>query len=167
MSKRRHFQSYNDRNRVRLTGPDCVYCGEVANTVDHFPPLAVTSHGFLLPACSECNNFAGTRNPFDFRTRIERVKHKIKTKYRAALRIPHWYEEEIDELRGVTKLDVKRGKRLRERTISRIDWDVEAYLATLSTDPQDIANLLGPKPSIEMDAAPARGAAHERFTAAR
>ena len=39
-------------------GPDCAYCGSLADTLDHVRPLArggVTARENLVPACSGCN----------------------------------------------------------------------------------------------------------------
>jgi DNA invertase Pin-like site-specific DNA recombinase len=45
---------------VRSRGDQCVYCGERADSDEHFPPTSYRNLGYILPACRECNSFAGT-----------------------------------------------------------------------------------------------------------
>ena len=52
--------------RTRIPGDVCVYCGDAAQTMEHFPPKSVTSRGFLLPSCRECNVLAACEWSFDF-----------------------------------------------------------------------------------------------------
>lgn len=62
---------FTDERRVRLSGDWCVYCGQVAETVEHFPPKSYCLDGLLMPACKECNSLAGT----DWLTDVENL-HK-------------------------------------------------------------------------------------------
>jgi hypothetical protein len=56
------------------TGGRCVYCGGVANTIDHFIPWSnkeekaqVNWMRNLLPACKPCNLHKGNRMPAEYR----------------------------------------------------------------------------------------------------
>lgn len=48
------------RNEILAGSPPCIYCGDTANTVDHFPPritfaLKQRPKGLEFPACDACN----------------------------------------------------------------------------------------------------------------
>lgn len=62
-----------ERAELLLNNPRCVYCGGVATTADHVPPVSVFPDpsewvGELVPACKPCNSSKGAqlrsrRNP--------------------------------------------------------------------------------------------------------
>ena len=106
--------------RKRVDGRYCVYCGERATTDEHFPPVAHGLGGFIFPACSECNTFAGTAYARDFQRRAALVKRKIGERYR---------EVTLDMIlaRGEDQwLDTLRDEAARRR---RLDWSAEVYHA--------------------------------------
>lgn len=74
-----------DGLRVSILGSRCVYCGEPAEHMDHFPPRVLTRRGVLIPACAECNGFAGTAFPLEFHFRVQLVKEKIFFRYARVL----------------------------------------------------------------------------------
>ena len=78
--------------RKRLAGTRCIYCGEPTALEDHFPPHTFGTHGWLIPACRECNELAGTAYPTSFFRRVEHVKHKLRVRYRSVLSMPDWDE---------------------------------------------------------------------------
>ncbi len=59
--------THSTTGRIRVKGQSLRYCGETRLNLDHFPPKAVTSEGYLLPACHECNTALGDRHPQSFR----------------------------------------------------------------------------------------------------
>lgn len=119
------------RYRKRLNGHWCLYCGMVATTEDHFPPISYSLRGFLLPACSECNTFAGTSYPTNLAKRIEYVKERLKKKYRKILRMPVWTQDELNEMGYGLKTGIDQCQRNRRTAHGRIAWNAESYLASI------------------------------------
>lgn len=132
ISKRLNY----DANRIRLKGDMCVYCGEIASVVEHFPPVAMTNRGFKLPACQECNTFAADENPRDFERRVASVKSRIRRKNWKWLQIPEWSHEDLTELSPMMRREVINGLNKKARTLKRLDFDSLAYLAVIDTDDQ-------------------------------
>lgn len=57
------------RARVLKKEPNCLYCGEKAETADHFIPLArggEDTEANLVGACQPCNLAKGDRMPAEF-----------------------------------------------------------------------------------------------------
>jgi len=124
----------NNEFRTRLRGDFCVYCGEAATTVEHFPPRTDTKRGFLFPCCRECNSFAGTNYPRNLPSRIEHVKKKIKQSNKKYLCLPEWTAKEIRALSGNLRRMVNLGLAKKLAAQERIDFDSLAYLARIDTD---------------------------------
>lgn len=115
----------------------CVYCGEIADTIDHVVPRHLLERAgeigldlseifrfrdWVLPACRECNGFIGSRV---FKTLVERracAHATIRRKYAAYLRIPDWDEEELAEMGRIAQHDIRFGLAVRDRTRSRLAW---------------------------------------------
>jgi 5-methylcytosine-specific restriction endonuclease McrA len=63
----------------------CLYCGEPANTREHYPPVSrladymALGHDFyvIFGACSDCNSIAAAELDETIFDRIERIKDKI------------------------------------------------------------------------------------------
>lgn len=126
---KRHY--VDDRFRKRIYGSQCVYCGERPTTLDHFPPAVHCRAGFLLPACSECNMFAGDRWATNFPMRLKHVKDKIRLRYKRLLKTPAWAAEEIAELgysiaKSIGHFSLKTAV-LKER----LAWDGLSYVASI------------------------------------
>ena len=114
--------------RVRLRGDDCVYCGAVAESDEHFPPRSHTLCGFVLPACLECNAIASNVWPEDIVRRAEYVKAKLRTKYARELETPPWDAYELSELGPNMRREVQRWLRRIARVKERIAWNAVSYL---------------------------------------
>jgi hypothetical protein len=117
----------HDMLRVRLCGRFCVYCGDLANTEDHFPPASCTNSGFLLPCCKECNGFAGT----DFCKRAEMVKKKIEKKYKKILAMPEWDWEELRKIKANLRKEIKKCLEQKKSAQLRLAWSAESYLKNI------------------------------------
>lgn len=123
--------SFGDGFRLSIKGHHCVYCGEVANTEEHFPPKSYTMHGYKLPACSECNSLAGTAHPTNFEARSDYVKGKLRSKYSKHLSVPDWSDDEIEELNYNLREGVKVWKKQKQIIKDRLAWSVQSYLASI------------------------------------
>ena len=80
--------------------PRCHYCGVIATSIDHVPPLSVRAmlagSGAIenyaikdVPACHECNSAIGANAPFHLVDRKRIAKNHIRRKYARYLRIPN------------------------------------------------------------------------------
>lgn len=84
----------------------CYYCGQLAGTVDHVPPLSVYSalpnrdeyQPKLVSCCSECNSLLGASPLLTLGRRRVYIRKALKHRYRKILSAPDWSEEELDEL---------------------------------------------------------------------
>lgn len=60
-ASRAHYGRQYQKQRAALLAdePPCVWCGELADTADHYPPLSAFPEGEwegeLLPSCRKCN----------------------------------------------------------------------------------------------------------------
>jgi hypothetical protein len=124
-------RALGDQFRTRLGKHWCVYCGEIAETDEHFPPQSATPHGVIFPACKECNCFAGTEFHSDFEARAENVRQKIRAKYKRLIQTPHWSTGELNELGHGLRKYVRSWEEEKKRTERRLVWDVKSYLALI------------------------------------
>ena len=130
MSIKDSFRTTNEF-RVRIDGKFCVYCGELAGALEHFPPASYSLHGYLLPACHECNCMAGTSYPLDFQKRAELVNSKIRFKYRKELRVPEWSNSEMRPLRYNLKKGIEQWQKMQRIARERVAWSALAYLSNI------------------------------------
>ncbi len=136
--RRKRSSRYDQRRNVRFTTwysiiddyvTPCVYCGDPATTLDHYPPISsVPKYGVLLPACHECNAFARDLYFNNFVKRAEHVKTRISQKHANALRMPRWQADELDEISGHMRKDVEIWQGRRRATHVRLAWDAVTYL---------------------------------------
>lgn len=106
------------RNNERQIEYQCVYCGLLAGTIDHVPPISVrptlidlglaARYPFLeVRACHECNVGLGARPLWTVAQRKQWIKGWLRRRHRKYLVIPDWTEEELaalgDELRQHTE----------------------------------------------------------------
>jgi len=117
--------------RIRIIGYFCVYCGEIATQDEHFPPMSYSLHGYILPACAECNSLAGTNYPTDFVNRASRVKERLRNRYQHQMETPDWSQEEIDEFGRNLKAEVLKWEKTTRIAKERIAWNAISYLASI------------------------------------
>lgn len=117
--------------RTALIGSRCIYCGEFASLQDHFPPLTVSKHGWLLPSCAECNSIAGTEYPKNFIRRAEFVKNVLRKKYSKTLKTPIWEKQDIKELGYNLANAILTANKQKQIILARLNWDAEFYFSQL------------------------------------
>lgn len=108
----------------------CYYCGLVANTIDHVPPLVARPHIAALglkgrypfvtvPACHECNSGLGARALWTIPARKRWVKQWLTKRYRKYLNLPAWDDGELSRLglnlRGHVLAGLEKQRVIRER----------------------------------------------------
>lgn len=134
MSNRIYNKRFDDALRIRLNGDFCVYCGEWADTMEHYPPASMTPVGLLLPACRECNGLAGTAFCSDFRDRVALVRSKLQKRYDRELSSIEWSEEEIASLSYSLRISVREWDRLVKKARTRMAWNAFSYLVSIDPD---------------------------------
>lgn len=118
---------------MRLSGDQCIYCGERANSDEHFPPASYGNLGFLLPACRECNSFAGTAHPTNFIRRVEHVKKQILSH---APRFTFTTDVTLHDILAQPEsvwLTEMRAEKAKATYRSRYNWDAMTYAVSIQT----------------------------------
>ena len=130
--------------RIRIRGNQCLYCGQPAESDDHFPPVVFTGPaglGFLLPSCNECNGIVGAKHPTDLWSRCDLAKASIRKKYRHFLLVPEWSDDEIKEMGPSFRKGLSAWKKTHEQVKKRIAWSAEWYFSTI-VEPRDFADYV-------------------------
>ncbi len=109
----------------------CAYCGVVADTYDHVPPLSMVhamgvgqfeGRMWRVPACRECNSLLGSAPLVTVAKRREFVKKRLRVRYAKVLRLPSWSDAEIEGLgRGLQDV-ILEGASIREWVRRRLAW---------------------------------------------
>jgi hypothetical protein len=90
----------NFRKVRRIRGDACLYCGGVADSIDHvlpwsFRPDNATNN--LVPACMECNGIASN---LIFQTLDQKVRYVVRERQRRGLPVYlNYYEDELEDVR--------------------------------------------------------------------
>lgn len=100
----------DDANREnRLAEYACEYCGLVADTIDHVPPVSVRPTlieldlAFKIPfvevrCCKECNCLLGRKPLWTIKQRRDYIHNILKIRYAKYLAIPEWIEQDLNQL---------------------------------------------------------------------
>ena len=120
------YESVGDRY-----GP-CVYCGMPSEVLDHMPPLswaAMCSEKakqelkfFKLPACGECNGALGAMPLLSVKERRMYVRKWLRKRYKKALRVPYWDEDELKELSPTLCEEIRRANKQSALIKDRVTW---------------------------------------------
>ncbi|MDE2232528.1 MAG: hypothetical protein KGJ90_00150 [Patescibacteria group bacterium] len=131
-SRKSNISRYNRFFYKILNQEWCVYCGDLATTVDHFIPISIFASligigadingKILVPACRECNLLAGDKLFKTIGAKRRYLQNRIKERYRKVLNMPFWEEKEISELSPHMQEIVKNGLLEREHVKARIGW---------------------------------------------
>ena len=106
----------------------CLYCGDVASTLDHCPPLA-SAHLWekstrsrpkflLVPACCECNSLLGDRHLVSLDERVNFVFKRLSTKYERNFVL--WPEPDIEEMSPMFQKTIRAKKRSLGLLLTRV-----------------------------------------------
>jgi len=118
----------------------CVYCGVIANSVDHVPPRAIRERlvalGLALrypfvevPACRECNSVLGARAGWTVSDRRRYVKQALKRRYASVLRIPDWSDTELAQMSPGMQSYIADGLQVRDFIRQRLAFAVACATA--------------------------------------
>lgn len=105
----------------------CIYCGRSGNTKDHLMPkavsgLALRKYVLTVPACGECNNIINDTVAYSI-TERRRIAHAgIRKKYRKALNVHPYTDEEIEEFGHMLQTVILAGKHNKQLILERLSW---------------------------------------------
>ena len=109
----------------------CVYCGQRANSLDHFVPYSVAivlmeflpiGGKYLLPACRECNSIAGDKVFYTVNEKRSYIQGRLKEKYSLIYDIPEWTESELEEMGYNLQTYIRSSLGSRQWIEDRIKW---------------------------------------------
>jgi hypothetical protein len=109
----------------------CVYCGQRATTWDHFVPYSVAAAlmevvkvtgRYLLPACRECNQLAGSRVYRTVAQKRRYIQRRLIDRYYALYDLPSWSQDELSELGYNLRTYVEANKQSHEWIRERVQW---------------------------------------------
>lgn len=113
----------------------CVYCGIPSETLDHVPPLSLTNMlndkarselDFIkVPACGECNSILNDSPILSVSDRRYKVRDALRRKYKSALNMPRWDEDELSELDASMADEIRLASKRAEWVKGRITWTPE------------------------------------------
>lgn len=124
---------HTDEFRIKVNGYECTYCGDKADTMDHYPPKSVSYHGLMLPCCRECNSSLGASHPFSFAHRCKMAKDNIRRKFKGVLKMPAWDAEELEEMSYSMREHIKSCERTKKIVEERLAWNAKSYLSSLES----------------------------------
>ena len=115
----------------------CVYCGQMANTVDHVLPvtfaysLNLNSPGVRkelgqglnkVPCCSECNTLASNAAFVSILEKRRYVQKKLRGKYKRLLVFKPWDEDELVEVSSNLRDTIVQSMHKRMLVESRVNY---------------------------------------------
>lgn len=111
----------------------CCYCGDPATDDEHVLPVAAYQKLFavgnvtipddllrLVPACGECNRFAGDKVFRSFEEKRLYIKTRLGRKYHRTVDLPYWAPEDIETLEGRMQEWIRSGQNLRDILFERL-----------------------------------------------
>lgn len=111
----------------------CFYCGDIASTIDHVPPLTRVDdykaykllHEMYIkvPACNECNRMLGSSLQESIELRIEHAKDLLSRRHSNLLR-NLWTQQRLDdeEMTGSLRSHLLKASRSQQRLVDRLNF---------------------------------------------
>lgn len=92
----------------------CFYCGQYGESKDHCPPVSYVEvlpdyKKIMVRCCLVCNLLLGARPYFTLLSRCEYLLQRYPSRFKRALAIPNWSQDDIDELTGALKRSLING----------------------------------------------------------
>lgn len=133
---------------------NCVYCGESATEKDHVIPLSYYYNGErkgrhltaeygkenLVDSCKECNVMAGGKVFDDIEKKKEYIQERITLKYKKVINMPFWSDDEIKEMSGRMRKEIKIQQLARKWIYNRINYPIE--MSSITKLNKEIINFL-------------------------
>lgn len=114
------------------TPNQCVYCGQMADSIDHFVPICVMErlvqidiylHSPILTSCRECNIIAGGRYFTTFKAKRAYIRRKLVKHNSHLLRVPEWTEEELLEMGPTMQMEIRQAMQMGAVIRFRIQYE--------------------------------------------
>lgn len=114
----------------------CVYCGDIASTVDHVPPTTIRERMsatdredfefVVVPACRECNCAILSGKPlYTVEDRTAFVKEALQRRHKRLLAMPDWSDDDLSEMSGSFASGLAGYQSYRDSVKARIAWKLE------------------------------------------
>lgn len=108
----------------------CTYCGFESDLQrEHVIPAHwwgtrsyKQSEQWIVPACRQCNKFAGPYVAFSVPEKAAYVAKQYRRKFRKLLSMPVWKKEEIEELSYTMRVIIEESQITRQMILYRIDY---------------------------------------------
>lgn len=110
----------------------CIYCGDIANSRDHFIPRAFVKRiedlgwadkdNIIVPACTECNSTAGSKVFATISEKRKYIHEQYKKKYKKLLEMPSWTEDELEEYGHSLRTHIKHSLTAKDEIRARLRW---------------------------------------------
>lgn len=102
MTRKHDMKRYHSLyKRISTNWDRCYYCGDIAETLDHVPPIScadLRENHILIPCCRDCNVRLGNVFLIEIEDRCKYICKSLKRKHKKVLNMPDWTDEELDEL---------------------------------------------------------------------
>ena len=111
----------------------CVYCHDFAFHKHHYKESVANSGKIrkynnkkkdTLPTCAECNVLLGSHNP-EYSECCYVLHDKIAHRHKSILSMPNWEEEELEELSGHLKRQIKASLTMKKIHLQRLENLIE------------------------------------------
>ena len=124
----------------------CFYCGEVADTIDHCPPISkIDAYRMIglereeylrVKCCRECNALLGDSLQDDILDRERHLKGRMERKYRRHLSFGDWTPEELAGVGSSLRKMLRGSSKLRRVIEDRLDFSrgIDAWLDSIEID---------------------------------
>ncbi len=120
----------------------CVYCGQVADTIDHVLPVSVCHYMnwdsiyvwrlfrfglYKVKCCGECNRIASDKPFTSIKDKRDYIQKKLRKKYAKWLRHVEWTDEEKETLGYSLKADIDQAMINKIITTNRVNYPKKLY----------------------------------------
>ena len=124
------LSKYGDRYERHFSSrPGCFYCGDIASTIDHCPPLSFCDvkdekwfkdkkiKFYTVACCKECNQKLASRPILTLRERAEYILNVLEKK---TDQLVVWTEDEIMEMSKVFERSIRARKKQHDIIFDRV-----------------------------------------------
>lgn len=121
----------------------CFYCGSLADTADHCPPISRVddyrayrfSHEEYLKVmcCRECNSLLGDSLQTSLIEREIELKFRLEHKFARYIDMPPWTEQELKKMGRNMRSKIEASIRMKELALARVEHSagINAYIDSL------------------------------------
>jgi len=124
VAKRNILISY--KKHESMAGYICFYCGAHGESKDHVPAVSHAQdydeyERILVRSCLLCNGFLGCIFLPTLYQRVVYLASRYRKRFSKIISMPHWSEDDIEELSGKLKISIIIGMKKKKDSILRIN----------------------------------------------